>query len=87
MAGFDRRAAAYAQARETLIRRIDDEGIARFDDAQRAAEIRRMIDELRAQHPDLDDRLARQLMGEALRRDADPYAGRDRGADLPDTGV
>ena len=87
MSGFDRREAAYTQARESLIRRIDDEGIARFDEAGRAAEIRRMIHELRAQHPDLDDQLARQLMGEALRRDPDPYAGRDRGADLPDTGV
>jgi hypothetical protein len=40
MPGFDRRDAAYTQARETLIRRIDDEGIARFDDAERATEIR-----------------------------------------------
>jgi hypothetical protein len=87
MSGFDRRDAAYTQARETLIRRIDDEGISRFPDDERAAEIRRMIAELREQHPDLDDQLARQLMGEALRRDPDPYAGRDRGADLPDTGV
>ena len=87
MSGFDRREVAYTRARETLIRRIDDEGIARFDDANRAAEIRRLIDELREQHPDLDDQLARQLMGEALRRDPDPYAGRDRAADLPETGV
>jgi hypothetical protein len=86
MSGFDRREVAYTQARETLIRRIDDEGIARFDDASRAAELRRLIDELRAQHPDLDDQLARQLMGEALRRDPDPFVGRDRGADLPKTG-
>jgi hypothetical protein len=86
MGGFDRRDAAYTQARETLIRRIDDEGIARLDDADRAAEIRRLVDDLRAQHPDLDDQLARRLMGEALRRDPDPYEGRDRGADLQDTG-
>lgn len=83
MSGFDRRDAAYTQARETLIRRIDDEGIARLEDEQRAAEIRGMIDELRAQYPDIDDQLAKQLMGEALRRDPDPFAGRDYGADLP----
>jgi hypothetical protein len=47
MSGFDRRDAAYTQARETLIRRIDDEGISRFPDDERAAEIRRMIAELR----------------------------------------
>jgi hypothetical protein len=73
MSGFDRRAAAYTQARDALIRRIDDEGIARLDDAERAAEIRAIVDELKAKHPDLDDQNAKMLMGEGLRRGADPY--------------
>jgi hypothetical protein len=39
MSGLDRRDAAYTQARESLLRRIDDEGIARFEDGDRAADL------------------------------------------------
>ena len=85
MAGFDKREVAYTMARETLLRRIDDEGIARLDDQERVSEIRQLIDELRAEHSDLDDQLARRLMGEALRRDPDPDTGRDFAGDLPRT--
>ncbi|HWV57969.1 MAG TPA: hypothetical protein VNZ57_10995 [Longimicrobiales bacterium] len=68
MPGFDKRAAAYAQARSDLLHEMIRRGLFDRDEHYRGEEVARLVRELKERYPDLDDQMAKRLMGEGMQR-------------------
>ena len=70
MPNFDRREVSYTQARNELIRTIQDEFISDLPETDRGDRVREIVYELADRYPDLDEQMTRRLMGEGLRGSA-----------------
>lgn len=67
MPGFDKREVSYTQARNELMRVIQDEFIGDLPEHDKGERIRELVDDLAGRYPDLDDQMTRRLMGEGMR--------------------
>lgn len=68
MPGFDKRAAAYAQARSDLLHEMLKGGLFDLDEHQRGERVAAIVRDLQHRYPDLDDQLVRRLTGEGMQR-------------------
>jgi hypothetical protein len=67
MPSFDRREVSYTQARNELMRTIQDEFISDLPEHDRGERVRELVHDLADRYPDLDEQMTRRLMGEAMR--------------------
>ncbi len=82
MPGTDKREAAYARARKTLLTRLLEKEAFDMDEHDRGEIVKREVEELEAQHPELDEQMVRRLRAEGMRRtfgDANIAAAEDLG--------
>lgn len=68
MPGFDKRETAYAVARTELFNEMLRGGLFDMDEHARGENVSRIVRELERQHPDLDQQMARRLVGEGMQR-------------------
>lgn len=86
MPGFDKREAAYTQARSDLLHEMLRGGLFDLDEHDRGANVARIVRQLREKYPELDDQMTRRLMGEGMQRtygDAAWGEGARRGREMP----
>ena len=67
MPGVDRREVSYTQARNELIRTLQDEFVAELAEPDRGRIVAELVRGLQGRYPDLDDQLTRRLLGEGMR--------------------
>ncbi len=87
MPGFDKRDAAYAQARTELMNELLRAGAFDMDEHQRGATVSRIVRDLEHKHPELDEQMARRLVGEGMQRtygDATTSESARRGREMPE---
>ncbi len=87
MPGFDKRESAYASARSELLEEMLRGGIFDMDEHDRGENVSRIVRELERRHPELDDQMARRLMGEGMQRtygDATTSKSARRGREMPE---
>jgi len=68
MPGLDRRAAAYAQARNELLHEMLRAGLFDRDEHERGEQVARIVRELKRRYPELDEQMERRLVGEGMQR-------------------
>lgn len=67
MPGFDHREISFVQARNDLMRAIDDEFIAELPEHDRGERVAEIVRDLKDRYPDLDEQMGRRLQGEGMR--------------------
>ena len=67
MPGFDHREISFVQARNDLMRAIDDEFIAELPEHDRGERVAEIVRDLKDRYPDLDEQMGRRLHGEGMR--------------------
>jgi len=86
MPGFDKREAAYAQARNDLLHEMLRGGLFEMDEHDRGENVAKIVRQLREKYPELDDQMTRRLVGEGMQRtygDAAWGEGARRGREMP----
>lgn len=68
MPGFDKREAAYSMARSDLMHEMLRGGLFDMDEHDRGANVAQIVQDLREKYPELDDQMARRLVGEGMQR-------------------
>jgi hypothetical protein len=68
MPGFDKRQVAYTQARSDLLHEMLRGGLFDMDEHDRGENIARIVRDLKAKYPELDDQMTRRLVGEGMQR-------------------
>ncbi len=68
MPGFDKREAAYAVARSELFNEMLRGGLFDMDEHARGENVAVIVRELERKHPELDEQMARRLVGEGMQR-------------------
>lgn len=68
MSGIDKRDAAYSMARSDLMHEMLRGGLFDMDEHDRGANIARIVRDLKEKYPDLDEPMARRLVGEGMQR-------------------
>ncbi len=87
MPGFDRREAAYAEARGELMSELLRAGAFDMDEHRRGETVSQIVRELERRHPELDEQMARRLVGEGMQRtygDATTSESARRGREMPE---
>jgi hypothetical protein len=69
MSGFDKRDAAYAEARTELMHELLRTGAFDMDEHERGENVARIARGLQEKYPDLDDQMVRRLIGEGMQRE------------------
>jgi hypothetical protein len=72
MPGFDKRDVAYTGARDELMRELKREGVSYLDEHERGQEVVRIVRALEQKYPEMDEQMARRLVGEGIRRVPEP---------------
>ena len=72
MPGFDKRDVAYTEARDELMRELKREGVSYLDEHERGQEVVRIVRALEQKYPEMDEQMARRLVGEGIRRVPEP---------------
>lgn len=86
MPGFDKREAAYTQARSDLLHEMLRGGLFDMDEHDRGENVARIVRQLRDRYPELDDQMTRRLVGEGMQRtygDATWGEGLREGREMP----
>ena len=86
MPGFDRREAAYAEARGELMAELLRAGAFDMDEHERGETVSRIVRELEHRYPELDEQMGRRLVGEGMQRtygDATTSESARRGREMP----
>jgi hypothetical protein len=68
MPGFDKRETAYAAARTELMTEMLRGGVFDMDEHERGENVSRIVRDLEARHPELDEQMTRRLVGEGMQR-------------------
>ncbi len=68
MPGFDKRETAYSAARTELMTEMLRGGIFDMNEHERGENVSRIVRDLEARHPELDEQMVRRLMGEGMQR-------------------
>ncbi|MBX6363781.1 MAG: hypothetical protein IRZ00_07930 [Gemmatimonadetes bacterium] len=68
MPGTDKREAAYAQARTELMTELLRAGAFDMDEHHRGESVARIVRDLSRKYPELDEQMARRLVGEGMQR-------------------
>ncbi len=87
MPGFDKREAAYAQARTQLMNELLRAGAFDMDEHHRGETVARTVRDLSRKFPELDEQMARRLVGEGMQRtygDATTSESARRGREMPE---
>ncbi len=87
MPGFDKRESAYAQARAELMNELLRAGAFDMDEHDRGETVARVVRDLERQFPELDEQMARRLVGEGMQRtygDATTSESARRGREMPE---
>lgn len=82
MPGFDKRDAAYAQARSDLLHEMLRGGLFDMDEHERGENVAQIVRSLQERYPELDEQMTRRLVGEGMQRtygDATVNEGARRG--------
>lgn len=69
MPGFDKREAAYTEARAELMHELLRAGAFDMDEHERGENVARIARDLQAKYPDLDEQMTRRLIGEGMQRE------------------
>lgn len=86
MPGFNKREAAYTQARSDLLHEMLRGGLFDMDEHDRGENVARIVRQLRDRYPELDDQMTRRLVGEGMQRtygDATWGEGLREGREMP----
>ncbi len=86
MPGFDKREAAYAQARTQLMHELLRAGAFDMDEHTRGETVTRVVRDLERNFPELDEQTTRRLVGEGMQRtygDATTSESARRGRQMP----
>ncbi len=86
MPGFDKREAAYAQARTQLMHELLRAGAFDMDEHTRGETVARVVRDLERNFPELDEQMTRRLVGEGMQRtygDATTSESARRGRQMP----
>jgi len=68
MPGFNKRDAAYSQARTDLLREMLRGGLFDMDEHERGENVARIVRDLKSRYPELDEQMERRLIGEGMQR-------------------
>jgi len=68
MPGMDKRAAAYSMARSDLMHEMLRGGLFDVDEGERGAHVAQIVRDLQEKYPELDEQMARRLIGEGMQR-------------------
>lgn len=86
MSGTDKREAAYSQARTDLLHELLRAGAFDMDEHERGEHVARIVRGLAEEYPELDQQMARRLVGEGMQRtfgDATTAESERRGREAP----
>jgi|GEM_PF-529462 len=68
MPGFDKRDAAYTQARSDLLHEMLRGGLFDMDEHERGENVAQIVRGLKEKYPELDDQMTKRLVGEGMQR-------------------
>ncbi len=68
MPGMDRREATYAKARSDLLHEMLSAGLFDRDEHERGEQVKRIVQDLQEEYPELDEQMISRLRGEGMQR-------------------